>query len=168
MRSVYLVSLIFLFLIPAVCGLGVSFPMWIIRDNDSVVSSRMTVLVTNPAVYGWYDRIVVTDDSDSGLLSFDGHVLNSSGSIVGYVGDLVDNAITFPVYLNVNWTVPESRSFPMSVYIVYNTTEGFMVSTGVGGTASAVDLRGSVPEDFAFLAIILLSLLVFSYSAGWL
>ena len=163
MLSLFLLGLLGLFLLPSVCGLGVSFPMWVINGNETVdVSSRMTIIVTNPAVYQWYDRIIVVDDYDTGLLSVDGEVLSPFGTRVAYIGDLEENRVTFPVWLHVNWSCCESKSFPVSVYIVYNTTEGFQISTGVGGKCAAIDNRGiPVPEFSVMSALVALALALF-------
>lgn len=146
-----------IFLVP-VSGLGVSFPMWVIYDvNGDVVSSDMSIIVTNPADYSWNDSIVVADDSGSGLLRWNGHVIDADGCRVARIGDLKENRITVPVLLDVDWPPAEHKVFPMSVYIYYNTSEGFMISTGVSGTGSAIDKR-TVPELFFLVSCFLVLL----------
>lgn len=156
MKGVCILCVLFLLLVlPCVVGIGVSLPQWVIYDEGSVYFSVMTVIVENPADYQWNDMIIVTDDSNSGRLFCRGHVLSAAPNftVVAYMRDMVERRISFPVELRVDWFCCRSFSIPMSVYVLYNTTEGFMISTGISGLAAVNDLRHVSVSEFRFLLL---------------
>jgi len=133
--------------------------MWTIYDDSSYVSSFMSVMVENPADYQRDDMILLVNDDDSGLIYVNGSLISSQGVVIGRMKDFVEKFLTVPVVLRVNWSCCISRSFPLTVYVKYNTSEGYMISSGLSGLCSAMDLRRPIPEAWvlwlvpAFLVI---------------
>ena len=141
-------ALLCVFCVSCVFGLGVSFPMWNIYDDRPVVFSSLTVVASDSDFLGSGDLVVLVDESDSGLILFNGSVVPSGGVVLARACDFVAGVPrSFPVGLAVNWSCG-SRSFPLCVLVLhYNESlRGFSVSVGVRGFCSANDLRVRVSE----------------------